>query len=52
MVVEVAERSGAEGLFAIPHANVVNIGAGDDEKFRADGLIPVGCCAEFVVGPA
>src|SRR6185503_19677791 len=51
MVVEVAERSGpAEGLFAIPHANVVNIGAGDDEKFCADGLIPVRRRAEFVVG--
>ena len=51
VVAEVGERSGgAVGLLAIPDADVVGVGAGDEKQARAERLVPVGGRAEFVDG--
>ena len=51
VVVEVGERGGAAvGLLAVPDADVVDVGSGNEKQARAERLVPVGRGAEFVDG--
>ena len=51
MVVEIGEGVGAGvALLAIPDADVVRVGSGDEQEACAEGLAPMCGCAEFVVG--
>ena len=39
------DGSRAVGLLLIPDADVMNVGAGNEQELCADGLIPVSHCA-------
>ena len=51
MVVQVCQcGGGAIALFLVPDADVMGIGAHDQQQSRCQRLVPVRYCAEFIVG--
>ena len=50
VVVQIGKRgAAAEGLLAVPDANIVHVGPGNDQQPCAERLIPARRCTQFVI---